>query len=71
MPEPLNLSLMDEVFDALDESGLQQVIQMIHKDLEQIGTIFVITHRPDLRSILSPNKVITVRRSGGWSEVLQ
>ena len=71
MPEPLNLSLMDEVFDALDESGLQQVIQMIHKDLEQIWTIFVITHRPDLRSILSPNKVITVRRSGGWSEVLQ
>lgn len=44
-----NLLVVDEVLDYLDSSGIQNVVAMLENKSENVDTMMVVTHRPDLR----------------------
>ncbi len=58
----------DEPFDGLDELGLEAAIELLTKMAEQAGSIFVITHNSELKSLF--NNVITVRKKNGTSRII-
>ncbi|AMQ66626.1 exonuclease [Bacillus phage Shbh1] len=55
-----NFIVYDEVFDALDSVGSENVVTLLKERLEKVGTIFVITHNNHLFNLFE--KVITVVR---------
>lgn len=56
-----NLVIYDEVFDALDGIGSENVISLLKERLETVGTIFVITHSDHLKPLFE--EVITVTKT--------
>jgi DNA repair exonuclease SbcCD ATPase subunit len=53
-----NFVVYDEVFDALDSVGIENVVTLLRERLKVIPTIFVITHSETLKPLF--DKVITV-----------
>lgn len=43
-----NIIVLDEIFDALDSCGCENIITLITTMLYDVSSIFIITHRPDL-----------------------
>lgn len=63
-----NFVVYDEVFDALDGVGSENVIQLLKKRLDIVDSIFVITHNDILKNLFE--NVITVVKVGkGLSRV--
>lgn len=58
----INFMFLDEVFEALDESGVDAVMQLLEYLQESRESIFVITHLEGLRSYF-PNKIHVVRKN--------
>jgi DNA repair exonuclease SbcCD ATPase subunit len=56
-----NIVVYDEVFDALDSVGSENVITLLKERLDTVGTILVITHNEHLKSMF--DKVITVTKN--------
>ncbi len=69
--EPINLSVWDEVFDKLDESGLRRAVEVLQQDLNELETVFVVTHNPTLRALFPGANVLRVIREHGRSHVEQ
>lgn len=65
----LNIAIFDEVFDALDESGIESVIDLFGELSKEKSSIFVISHNPHLQSMFS--SVITVVKKNGFSTLLE
>jgi len=62
-----NILVLDEVFDALDMTGCQKVLDVI-SSLSDIKNIFIVTHRKDL-SIPCDKEITVVKSSTGISEL--
>ena len=43
-----NVLILDEVFENLDYTGCQSVIDTISKKLTDVESLFIVTHRSDL-----------------------
>lgn len=57
----------DEPFEALDEAGIEAVMELLAVMVKECGTIFVVTHQPAMKSLFS--KVINVVKKGGVSVI--
>jgi DNA repair exonuclease SbcCD ATPase subunit len=44
---PLGFAIFDEVFERLDENGCDMLISLLHKERNNLGTIFVVTNNPN------------------------
>ncbi|QIA28528.1 recombination exonuclease subunit 2 [Phage f2b1] len=53
-----NVVVYDEVFDALDSVGAENVVTLLRERQKEIGTIFVVTHNETLKPLFE--QVITV-----------
>lgn len=62
-----NILVLDEVFDALDMTGCQKVLDVI-SSLSDIKNIFIVTHRKDL-AIPCDRELTVVKSSSGISEL--
>jgi DNA repair exonuclease SbcCD ATPase subunit len=62
-----NFILYDEVFDALDRVGCENIIQLLQERLKKVPTIFVITHNETLKTLFSQQ--IIVEKTGGVSKI--
>lgn len=71
MSEPINVCVWDEVFDKLDESGLQRAVEVLQQDLSELESVFVISHNPTLRELFPSARTLRVRREGGHSRVIE
>ncbi|ARQ95025.1 exonuclease I [Bacillus phage Flapjack] len=58
--ENTNFIVYDEVFDALDEVGIESVIELLKERVKSIGTIFVITQSSHFKALFE--KVITITK---------
>ena len=54
----VNFAVYDEVFDALDSVGAENVVTLLKERQKEIGTIFVVTHSEHLKPLFE--QVITV-----------
>lgn len=63
-----NIICLDEVFDNLDNIGCQNVLNLISNKLNDIESIFIITHHSDI-DIPTDNEIIMIKNSNGVSEI--
>ncbi len=65
----LGLLILDEVFSFLDESGAEGLIAALGQIIEQVPTIYVITHDTHLQSMI-PSVIQVVQDDEGISKVV-
>lgn len=65
--KPIDLFIADEVDAAIDVSGLERLMTIVHDKASQVGTVLVISHS-DLKSWIS--NAVTVVKSGGKSTLV-
>lgn len=65
----LNIAIWDEVFDSLDESGVESVVSLLEELSHEKSSIFVVSHNPHLQAMFS--NVITVVKENGYSTLLE
>jgi len=64
----LTLRFYDEVFDSLDEIGVENLIRLLN-ELSKEKALYVISHRDDLKDLFSKN--IVVVKKMGFSTIVQ
>ena len=62
-----NLLLLDEVFEGVDEDGLYYVIKVLEDIARRKSSVFVITHRDELKSYFADE--VLIKREAGLSYV--
>lgn len=67
--EPLAMSVFDEVFDGLDESGLNRMMQILQQDTDELSSVYVVTHNPTLKALFPGARTLRVVREHGASRV--
>lgn len=65
----VNFGLYDECFDGLDSVGCENVIKILQAKQKEVGSIFVITHNVELKSLFE--NVITMRKENGNSVLVE
>lgn len=63
----INTLFYDELFEALDAVGSENVVELLRTRLQKVDSIFVITHNEDLRPLF--DNVITVTKKEGISTI--
>lgn len=63
-----NIIALDEIFDALDAEGCQRVINFISNELQDIESVFVVSHRDDLQ-IPYDSEIVVIKKENGISYV--
>ena len=63
----LNIALFDEVFDSLDDRGIDAVIGLLYSLMSEKSTILVITHNEHLKSYFT--KCLTIVKQNGMSNL--
>ena len=66
---PLMFSVFDEIFDPLDEHGVLRALEVVQQDVDELGTVFVVSHNQRLKALFPGARVLTVTREGGCSRV--
>ena len=61
----INIAMFDEIFDSLDETGIEQVIELLQELSKEKSSIFVISHNEHLKSYFT--NVITITKKDGFS----
>ncbi|RJO61036.1 MAG: hypothetical protein C4542_07440 [Dehalococcoidia bacterium] len=69
MPEPVNLLVLDECLSGIDPTGMRAIIDMLHEEVHNGVTVFVITHNQDQKALFPGARVVRVTRSQGEAEV--
>lgn len=64
----INIAIFDEIFDSLDETGIEKVIELLQELAEERSTILVVSHNPHLQSYFTNS--ITIQKKGGYSTLL-
>lgn len=64
--KPIDLFVADEVDAAIDVSGLERLMTIMHEKAKEVGTVLVISHS-DLKSWISDS--VTVVKEGGTSSL--
>jgi len=62
----LNIRFYDEIFDSLDEIGIEKVVELL-KVISQNKEVYVISHRQDLKDLF--NKCLTIIKKDGISKI--
>lgn len=65
----INLLVFDEVFDALDTTGIDAVIKLLKQLSKEIGTILVISHNSELKLNDAFDNIITVEKDSNTSYI--
>lgn len=65
-----NILVVDEVFDNLDKIGCQQVINLISTKLNDISSIFIISHHTDI-DIPYDKELVVIKDNNGISRIQQ
>lgn len=52
---PINILVLDEVFEGLDEEGIETVFELIRMKAEEGKTVFVVTHNSSIDSMYTKN----------------
>ncbi len=60
---PLGFAILDEIFENLDETGCDNVVNLLRQEREQLGTIFVVSHNPAL-SAKFPHTMEITKKDG-------
>lgn len=60
---PIGFTIFDEVFERLDEAGCDSIIRLLHKERSNFGTVFVVSHNPNL-TIRFPKTLMFVKQNG-------
>lgn len=60
---PLNLLLLDEVDDALDDKGVEKVIQVLNEETKNIGLILYTSHRPNIEEYFK-QQITLIKKAG-------
>ncbi len=60
---PIGFTIFDEVFERLDEAGCDSIIRLLHKERTNFGTVFVVSHNPNL-TIRFPKSIEFVKQNG-------
>lgn len=63
----LNIAIFDEVFDSLDENGVDGVISLLQELIKEKSTILLVSHNEYLKSYFT--NVITVIKKDGFSRL--
>lgn len=63
-----NIFVLDEIFDNLDEVGSEKVLSMLTNRLEDVSTIFIVTHHSSI-SIPVDRQLMVVKDSTGISRI--
>ena len=45
---PLGFAIYDEVFERLDSNGCEMIMSLLHKERNNLGTIFIVSNNPNL-----------------------
>lgn len=61
----IDIALFDEIFDSLDENGIDGVINLLYELTETKSTILVISHNEYLKSYFT--NILTIAKKGGIS----
>lgn len=64
----LNVRFYDEIFDTLDEVGIEKTINLLN-DVAKTKQCFVVTHKADLKDLF--NKKITIIKKEGVSNIYE
>lgn len=64
-----NIIVLDEIFDNLDSTGCQNVINLISTRLNDIESVFIITHHSDSLDIPYDKQLFIVKNERGISEL--
>ncbi|MCY3061027.1 hypothetical protein ODY41_08995, partial [Aerococcus urinae] len=59
-----NFVVYDEVFDALDSVGSENVVTLLKERLNTVGTIFVISHSEHLKPLFDKTVTVTKNKDG-------
>src|SRR5690606_21510977 len=59
-----NFVVYDEVFDALDSVGSENVVTLLKERLKTVGTIFVITHNEHLKPLFEQTITVVKAKDG-------
>lgn len=65
-----NILAVDELFDNLDYEGCKRVIDLISNELDDISSVYIITHHSADLSIPSDKEIVVTKGENGISEVL-
>ena len=65
-----NILVCDEIFDALDITGCQKIIDLVSTNLEDVSSVFIVTHRDNL-CIPCDNQITVVKDVNKISHVIQ
>ena len=64
-----NFLALDEIFDNLDDMGSQRIIDMISNTLNDISSVFIISHHGNELNIPCDNELLVVKDSSGVSSI--
>ncbi len=64
----INLRVFDEVFESLDETGTERVVELLNEIATDAMSVFVITHQTHLKSYF--DHTIKAKWEGGMTEVI-
>lgn len=64
-----NVLWIDEIFDSLDISGVEQAVSLLEDEADTYPTIFVISHSSELISYF--DNIITIKKKNGVSTISQ
>lgn len=65
-----SILVLDEIFDNLDSTGCEKVINMISKRFNDINSIYIISHHAEELSIPVDNYLTVIKNSNGVSSVI-
>ena len=66
-----NILVLDEIFDALDSIGCENVINMISNRLLELNSIYIISHHADELDIPADNYITVIKDMNGVSRLKQ
>ena len=63
-----NIFVLDEIFDNLDEIGCEKILNMITNRLEDVSTIFIVTHHSSI-PIPVDRQLLVIKDATGISRI--
>lgn len=65
----INLVFLDEVLDALDSAGIEDVLKLLQEISKEKSSVFVISHNENIQT--SFENFLVVRKNGGYSTIVK
>ena len=59
----VNLLAYDELFESLDATGAENVVELLKSRIEKVGTIIVVSHNEDLKPLFD-NSLEVIKKDG-------